>query len=280
MSGRTLRVLAVLLAFGSIVAGYLGYRLSQQPVADQSVQKDVDALPSDSHRVVVAVRAISPGKALQAGDLSLAALPVKPEGAFSDPAELVGKSPSLAIAAGEVPLPRHFLPGSPLAREIRPGERAIAIKVDEVIGGGGLVQPGDYVDVLLYLRGGSQELPRSSAQLVLRHARVLAYGEAMIGTADGSDDARNAAGRSAVLAVPLEQSAALMLAANAGTLRLAVYGAEEGQAVAAGRYDAQAGAGAITLSELAGQRRSGTVRQSTPKISIFHGARKEVVEAR
>jgi pilus assembly protein CpaB len=279
MSSRTLRILAVLLAIGSVMAGFFGYRLSQQPGMEQPMREDTAVLPPDTHPVVVAVREIPPGTAIQPEDVSLVPLPVRPEGSFTATTDLVGKSPSLAIAAGEPPVQKHFLPGSSLSRAIRPGERAIAVKVDEVIGSGGLVQPGDYVDVLLYLRGGSQELPRSSAQLVLRHARVLAYGETMIGAAS-SEGARDAGGRSAVLAVPLEESASLMLAASAGTLRLAVYGAEEGQAVAAGHYQVPVEAAPITLSELAHQRRSERTEPAAAKISVFHGARKEVIEAR
>ncbi|MEL0027488.1 MAG: RcpC/CpaB family pilus assembly protein, partial [Perlucidibaca sp.] len=57
-------------------------------------------------------------------------------------------------------------PGSEVARLLRPGERAIAIPVDEVVGGGGFVQPGDLVDVLLFLRG--ENGGKDSAQVVMQ----------------------------------------------------------------------------------------------------------------
>lgn len=282
MSHRMLRVLAVLLALGSVAVGFVGYRLSQRQAMDHTAEADaVPTLPAETHPVVVAVRAIPPGQSITAEDFTLVAFPVRPSGTYSKSSDVVGKMPSLAIAAGEAPLERHFLPGSSLARAVRPGERAIAVKVDEVIGGGGLVQPGDYVDVLLYLRGGGQELPKSIAQVVLKHARVLAYGEAVIGTtADAPDqEAQNAAGRSAVLAVPLEHAPAMMLAASAGTLRLAVYGIEEAQA-AAHAQATSATTRPLTLGELTAQRRSEPAQQRVPTVNVFHGSKKEVVEAR
>jgi pilus assembly protein CpaB len=276
-----LRLLAILLALGSVAVGYVGYRMSQRQAVDHAVVADaVPTLPADTHPVIVAVRAIPPGHSITSEDFTLVAFPVRPAGTYSKPDEVIGKTPSLAIAAGEAPLERHFLPGSSLARAVRPGERAIAVKVDEVIGGGGLVQPGDYVDVLLYLRGGNQELPKTTAQVVLKHARVLAYGEAVIGTNDdaAAKESQNAAGRSAVLAVPLEHAPAMMLAASAGTLRLAVYGVEEAQA--AHMQTTASNARPLTLSELTQQRRSEPVQKSVPTVNVFHGARKEVVEAK
>ena len=41
--------------------------------------------------------------------------------------------------------------GGPLARMIRPDERALAVSIDEVAGAGGQLTPGDYVDILLFL---------------------------------------------------------------------------------------------------------------------------------
>ena len=283
MNSRMLRILAVLLAAGSLLVGYAGYQLSQrpsngehQPVAPQLLST------GDTKPVVVAVQPIVPGHSIRAEDLALVAFPVQPPATFSKPDALIGKTPTLPIAAGEAPLERHFLPGSSLARAVQPGERAIAVKVDEVVAGGGLVQPGDYVDVLWYLRGGSQEVPKSSAQTVLRQVRVLAYGEAVVDEQEASGaQGSTGAGRSAVLAVPLEHANALMLAASAGSLRLAVYGVQERQSVAAGTYAASSQELPVTLGDLARQTKAVPKQaQRAATVSLFHGARKEVIEPR
>lgn len=284
MNSTMLRILAAILAIGSVALGYVGYQLSQRASAEQG-ERAGTVLPqsADAHPVVIAQKALPAGHPITPEDLAWVSFPFRPDHTYSSPTDLIGKTPSLPIAAGEAPQERHFLPGSLLSRSVRPGERAIAVKVDEVVGSGGLVQPGDHVDVLLFLRATGRELPKSSALVVLKHVKVLAYGDAVVGGAEkiaGDDDTRATKERSAVLAVPLEQTSALMLAASAGSLRLAVYGAEESQAVAAGTQQLPNAPRPVTLSELTRQRRSEPARESTAAINIFHGSRKEVVEVK
>lgn len=280
MNSTMLRILAVLLALGSVAVGVMGYRLSQSPPTGSSAQTDAPRLqPSDSHPVVIAQKAIPAGHTIGADDLAWVPFPLRPEQTYASPTELIGKTPAIPVAAGEALQERHFLPGSLLARAIPPGERAIAVQVDEVVGSGGLVQPGDYVDVLLYLRASGKEVQTTSASVVLKHVKVLAYGDALVGAQDaapGASDARAAKERSAVLAVPLDKASALMLAASAGSLRLAVYGAEESRAVSAGTRSLPQGSRLVTLKELTGQ--GGAPAPSlTSAINVFHGSRKEVV---
>lgn len=279
-----LRILAGLLAIGSMVIGYIGYQLSQKELTEQA-PKPGQTLPeaSDKYPVVVAQGFIPTGHTITADDLTWVPFPFRPDHTYASPSDLIGKTSALPIAAGETLMERHFLPGSLLSRALHVGERAIAVKVDEVIGSGGLVQPDDYVDVLLYLRASGKELPKTSALVVLKHVRVLAYGDAITGAVDkvvGDDDARAPKERSAVLAVPREQASALMLAASAGSLRLAVYGAEESQAVAVGAQPVSAGSRPVTLSELAQQAGNEPARKPGAAINIYHGSRKEVVEAK
>lgn len=284
MNSTMLRILATILAIGSVALGYVGYQLSQRESAGQEEQAG-SSLPqsADAHPVVIAQKAIPAGHPITPEDLAWVSFPFRPDHTYGSPTDLIGKTPAVPIAAGEAPQERHFLPGSLLSRSVRPGERAIAVKVDEVVGSGGLVQPGDYVDVLLFLRASGKELPKSSAQIVLKHIKVLAYGDAIVGVSEkpaGDDAARATKERSAVLAVPLAQTSSLMLAASAGSLRLAVYGAEESQAVAAGTQPVPDSPRSVTLSELTQQRRNEPVRESTSAINIFHGSRKEVVEVK
>nr|GFC33606.1 hypothetical protein [Tanacetum cinerariifolium] len=72
----------------------------------------------------------------------------------------------------------NFEAGGTLARMIRPGERALALSIDEIIGAGGQLSPGDYVDVLLYLPS-DQTNPDRSAQTVVPALRVLSVGALM-----------------------------------------------------------------------------------------------------
>ena len=281
MNSTMLRILAGVLAFGSLLVGYAGYRLSQQETPVSPVQTGTAAPADGTHPVVIAQRPIPAGHVITAEDLSWAPFPLRPAHSYSSPTDLIGKTPALPIAAGEVPHERHFVSGSVLSRAIQPGERAIAVKVDEVVGSGGFVQPDDYVDVLLYLRASGKEVPKSSASVVLKHVQVLAYGDTLVGVdaTPAGNDARVSKERSAVLAVPLEQASALMLAASAGSLRLAVYGAEESQAVSAGTRPLAGGPPPVTLRDLT-QQGDEPVRQLSSAINVFHGSRKEVIEAK
>ena len=134
---------------------------------------------------------------------------------------------------------QSFEVGGPLSRMIRPDERALAVAIDEVSGAGGQLTPGDYVDILLFLRQDAAN-PQQSAQVVLPAVRVLSVGEELGLTSDGqlarqplnAEEAlkqaqSRAAARTAVLAVPEPLLNQLMLATQAGTLRLAVRSAQE-----------------------------------------------------
>ena len=123
---------------------------------------------------------------------------------------------------------------------IRPDERALAVSVDEVIGAAGQLSPGDYVDVLLFLRQDTSNAEQS-AQIVIPAMRLLSVGD-QLGLANDGKPAvpppvtpeeraqaaqRRAAARTVVLAVPEPLLSRLMLASQAGTLRLAVRSADE-----------------------------------------------------
>ncbi|MCT7655149.1 Flp pilus assembly protein CpaB [Oceanimonas sp. NS1] len=151
---------------------------------------------------------------------------------------MVGRHVWQELPAGAVLTQSVFRAGGPLASLIGDKERAVAIAVDEVSGGGGFIQPGDYVDVLLYLRQTERQGVKT-AQVVIPALRVLGYGEELSVGANGEpvryqterEDGR-ASGRrrpvqTAVLAVPAPLITRFMLASEVGTLRLAVRSAEE-----------------------------------------------------
>ncbi|MCY1238214.1 Flp pilus assembly protein CpaB [compost metagenome] len=119
---------------------------------------------------------------------------------------------------------------SGLALRVAEGERAVAIKADEIMGVGNKVQPGDFVDVFLMLKSDSKDIDRSQARLLLSRKRVLAFGSASVdGLASKTDkngnsqsQQRTEAARTAVLAVPVDDVNRLALAENSGRLLLAL----------------------------------------------------------
>lgn len=263
MNSGFLRILAVLMMVAALVTVYLGYR------SDQTPEKKVEVV-IPTYTQVVARNEIPVGHVLTAEDLEITTTQQQDAQTFSDLQSLLGKVPVVAVHQGEAFRVSHFPVTSLLGQALAPHERAVAIKVNEVVGVGGFITPGDYVDVLLYLRPDRETGDVSSAQTVLTKVKVLAYG-ALIGEVDagkhdipstpgamtidaantsrtvntpdststfgsgsttgstksgsennqpGSKSARDS--RSAILAVPEQDVAKLMLADSTGILRLAL----------------------------------------------------------
>ena len=241
MNSTLLRILAICLALGAIITAAIGYRLSTKqavPVAPP---------PPPTYPQVIAARDIPAGVLLTAQDVRVESLTQRDAHGYDSVSKVVGKLTAEPIPASTPVLSRHFPRLGLVAQSLKPGERGVAIKVTEVIGVGGFVTPGDHVDVLLYVRGNKETDDVSSAQVVLRDVRVLAYGEAT-GESDeqpgtlqkmaGNNSApassekpkkENEKGKSsssAVLAVPEKEASRLMLADRSGEIRLALRGSE------------------------------------------------------
>ncbi|AZF45914.1 MULTISPECIES: Flp pilus assembly protein CpaB [unclassified Pseudomonas] len=242
MNTRLSMVLAAVLLVGALFAGYWGLVLSREPAPAPPqaapVEKAVAVVEDQTRQsVVVLAHDVPPFVALTAADLSLEKLRTAPAGSMSHIDQAVGRTPWRALGAGTWLNEESFTPGGPLARMIRADERALAVAVDEVIGAAGQLSPGDYVDVLLYLRQDAANLEQS-AQVVVPAMRLLSVGDQMGLTNDGNPASppaltaeekaqRHAPSRTVVLAVPEQLLSRLMLATQAGTLRLAVRSADE-----------------------------------------------------
>ncbi len=130
--------------------------------------------------LVVAGEDIAPGQKLEAGRLALQRWPAGalPAGHFSSPQALEGRVAKTPLAKGEVILPAKLAErgaGGGLAAVLPEGYRAMTVRVDEVIGVGGFVQPGDRVDVLLtFAKGRYHDDPVTST--VLSDVPVITVG--------------------------------------------------------------------------------------------------------
>lgn len=253
MSSRLTMILAALFLLGALLAGYWGVVLSRPPAPPQPVAPVAEQpaavvaapapQPPEPQRfpIVVLRKALPANTPLTADDVLLERLQVVPAGAFQQVDQVIGRSSARPLAAGSWLDESSFQPGGPLARMIRAHERAVAVGVDDVVGAAGQLYPGDFVDVLLYLREEANN-PQSSAQVVLPALRVLSVGEQMGVTNDGrpaltaeelkarreqATPGNLASTRTVVLAVPEALASRLMLAAQVGTLRLAVRSAAE-----------------------------------------------------
>ncbi|BDR11709.1 membrane fimbriae assembly protein [Comamonas testosteroni] len=216
-------LLAVALALG--VYGWMLARAPQAP-APQDHASASDSKPHVSMSVVVAAQAIPAGQALKAEDLQLTQLPAKPDGAYGEIQAAVGSVPAVDVPKGAPVLQGQMVTG--LALKLSEGERAVAVKVDESIGAGNRIRPGDFVDVFFALRRDGNEIDQSQARLLLSRKRVLAYGAASVDALSSAEKAegKQANGpdnaRTAVLAVPVAEVNQLLLGGSNGSLLLAL----------------------------------------------------------
>jgi len=248
MNSRVTMGLAAVLLLGAIVVGYWGLMLSRQPAPVAQVpaapavamEKTLAAAEDQTRQpVVVLLHDVPPFTPLTAADVAVEKLRSAPAGSLSSVEQAVGRTPWRHLSAGTWLNDESFQAGGSLARMIHSDERALTVAVDEVIGAAGQLIPGDYVDVLLYLRQDASNL-QQSAQIVVPAMRVLGVGEQYGLTNDGQpatpalsadeklkQDQRRIAARTVVLAVPEQLLSRMMLAAQVGTLRLAVRSSEE-----------------------------------------------------
>lgn len=203
---------AILVALG---ATYGVYR-----VVDQTRQSSL--LPT---RPVVTAKADIPlGAAIQAPALQVEQWPeqVIPDGAFSDPAQVVGRVARVDIFPGEAMVPGRLAPEGTnpgLEARIPRGKRAFGLRVDDVSGLAGMIQPGSRVDVLLTLGGGDDRRSR----LFMPNMRVLMMGSQV--ERDENGDPINTT--VATLEVAPAEAERLAVAAAQGRIQLALRGYED-----------------------------------------------------
>lgn len=127
-----------------------------------------------------------------------------PEGAITDKAQLVGRVPTLDVPRGLPILEHTLLPkGEKLRLRVKPGYRAVSVKIDEGSGVDFHLEPGSFVDVIGSFRvrvdGRRQE---TVATTILENVEVAAVGE-RISPQTSAEDEENSARRRRVRAVTL-----------------------------------------------------------------------------
>lgn len=244
------RIAAVALIGLAVLLALIALMIGRKPAGPATVAP-VAHNETQAITVVEAVARLPAGEPISANGLRLAQRTAPVPGAATSIAAVTGKVPVQDIAEGSV------INGSALAQgfslQLRPGERALAVPVDELVGAGNRILPGDFVDVFLNLRNAQPSInsPGEAAQtrLLLSRLRVLSYGQQDIvplateTTSDSEADTRNdpraaditgsgsthsssneapQPARSAVLAVPVADANRLLLGAQQGKLFLAL----------------------------------------------------------
>jgi Flp pilus assembly protein CpaB len=107
---------------------------------------------------------------------------------------------------------------------LKSGMRAVSVQIDKVKGVSGLIQPGDYVDVIADPPKAGPQPPPASA--ILRGVRVLAIGESLENTS-ATPSPQEANSTTVTLEVTPKQADLLVMADLNATLRLALRSPKE-----------------------------------------------------
>src|SRR5436305_13496187 len=173
--------------------------------------------------VVVAAADLDVGAELGRDDLRIIEWPANavPANAFTDPKDVIGRGLVLPVIQNEPILPTKLSSigaGAGLPPAIPPGLRAVAVRVNEVIGVAGYVLPGTRVDVVATVSPSGQNNDMTS-KVVLTNVQVLAAG-----TKIERDTERNKPQPVSVvtLLVDPDEAERLTLASTEGKIQLAL----------------------------------------------------------
>jgi pilus assembly protein CpaB len=172
MNRRSSRIL--FLAFiVAVISSYFVYRLARR-------QMSTPVTPATT-KFITASHDLGIGTVIRDADLSTRELVGSlPKGAVTSKDGLIGRGVISAVYQGE-PIMENRLAaagsGGGLAATIRPGMRACAVKVDEVVGVAGFVVPGMRVDVLVSGTGpGASASEGAKVRTLLQNIEVLSAG--------------------------------------------------------------------------------------------------------
>lgn len=252
---KAIRIAAILLLAVAALLMVLAFGIGRR--ATPTAESSSATLPVNPPKrmMVVASKDLPAGQPITAADLTIAEMALPPANGYTAISEVEGRTPARNIAAGALITSEQLLQG--IAIGIKPGERAVAVPVDELAGVSNRVTPGDYVDVFMSLQDPSSAgsgQTNTQARLLLSRLQVLGYGNADVGQtgnrgdeqgnevgtsspepgsraetiasrdgrSSGSANADAAQARSAILAVPVQDAGRLLLAAHSGKLFLAL----------------------------------------------------------
>jgi pilus assembly protein CpaB len=229
----------------AVVFGLLAVFIAQVWLNNQANQRaktiESTAKPMATKTIVVAKQPLRFGTELNAAMLEEIPWPAEavPAGAFDKISDILSHGRRVVLAAIEPHEPVLALkitgPGqrATLSALVKPGMKAVTIRVNDVEGVGGFVLPGDHVDVVL-----TRQIDKGQAttEVVLQNTRVLAVDQSADERA-----AKAAVAKSVTLEVTTVEAQKVWLASSVGSLSLLLRKAGE---------TAEAATRKITLNDL------------------------------
>jgi pilus assembly protein CpaB len=173
--------------------------------------------------VVIAAKDVPEGSPITRDNVTVSEWPINtvPAGAFASIDSVVNRVTRIDVFRGEVVVPGRLAPdgtGPGLQVKITPGKRAIAVRIDDVAGISGLIQPNSRVDVLVTIR--DEAKAQQVSKLFMSNMRVLSVGTVV----QAGGDNRPISAPTATLEVTPVEAERLSIAQAQGTIRLVLRG--------------------------------------------------------
>jgi pilus assembly protein CpaB len=269
-----LKIALVVAVFFGLIASYGIYSFLRQQ------RQAADALRNETQNIVVANKDIPAGtiineEFLKKGMLKASPWPKAsvPAGAFSSPEQLVGKTNRVKILANEPILESRLAgEGAGLTVRLEAGKRAMAVRVDEIIGVSGFIVPDDRVDVIVTATPpGADKQDDRMSKIVLQNKRVLSVAQST-----EQKDGKPQVARSITLEVSPDEAEKLSLATQEGSLVLALRGVgddSEAKTPGSNKRDLLSVAAARK-----GAARSTLQARDSYRVEVIHGHDKKIVE--
>jgi len=254
----------------AVVFGLLAVFIAQVWLNNQANMQaknfEANKTPIASRTVVVAKQPLRFGTEISAEMLQEVPWPndAAPAGAFAKIDEIISGGRRVVLAAIEANEPVLALKitgagqRATLSALVKPGMKAVTIRVNDVEGVGGFVLPGDHVDVVL-----TRQIDKGSAttEVVLQNTRVLAVDQ----TADERAFKASVA-KSVTLEVDTVEAQKVWLASSVGSLSLLLRKAGE---------TAQVKTRKITLKDLGANEPVGDEKAATATVVVTRASSKQ-----
>ena len=267
---KALRASTIVMIGFAVVFGLLAVFIAQvwlnNQASMQAMNFEANKKPTAMQTVVVAKQPLRFGTELNASMLEEAPWPAAsmPSGAFTKISDVLHGGRRVVLTAIEPNEPVLSLkitgPGqrATLSALVKPGMKAVTIRVNDVEGVGGFVLPGDRVDVVL-----TRQLDKGSAttEVVLQNTRVLAVDQV-------SDEraAKAAVAKSVTLEVSTVEAQKVWLASSVGNLSLLLRQAGD---------TAETKSRKITLNDLSGNEPINNDKVATATVVVTRAAAKQ-----
>jgi pilus assembly protein CpaB len=208
-----LKIAIMAAVFFGLIAAYGVYNFLRQQ------REAAEALKTETQNVVVAKQELPAGTTITKEVIQLTPWPKTsvPARSFSNPEQVIGKVSKVRTVAGEPILESKLTgEGAGLTVLLTPGNRAMAVRVDEIIGVSGFIAPNDRVDMIVHVVPPGKQDEKIS-KIVLQNKRVLSVAQSV-----EQKDGKPQIARSITLEVTPEEAERLTVAELQGEILLAL----------------------------------------------------------